>query len=654
VGTLQEIHIFSPNFINTAIVGYSRGAFTSHGVTLPPYTYPADLTMVQGHPMGTISIASGASESNATIASGGSNGIFDNRRNLFTYEDTAEIVKGKNQFGVGAWFKQVEDNESGSVRGNGTASFTDLQTFLTATTTSFQAAPSAIPLYWRTLDGAFFAQDNIQLLPNLELEAGLRYEFDNGWNEKYGHASNYDTTDGILNSSVTVGHSALTANNATHLLGPRLGLAWSPFKNGRTAVHAGFGVHYMLEDNMGFQFNSQPPFAGVAAYTNANILSIWPLSSTTPLAAACGPGVPTPCTTYAPGGVQSNFKVPTVDAYTLKIDQQITGTLALDVAYVGSHASHEMVTTDMNTIQPQVCASPTGCLAGGVNKPAQQATVSEGTLYIPVGTRPDPYLSAASLWESIGASSYNALQVDVTKHISYGLEARANYTWSKSLDLGSTLSGVGQQNEPSILMDRYDPGLDWGPSAQDIQQQVSGNFSYNLPIGQNQEFLNSLKGVSNGLVSGWQVNGIVTLLSGFPLTPQDGSNISGDGDTKLPDRPNRNPAFTGSPLERKRTQWINPNAYVLPTYGTYGNASRGSLVGPGLAEVNFSLFKTTNITERTKLELRAEAFNILNHTNLGLPNSTIFSGTIYGPTVGDITNTNTTSRQLQMAVKLLF
>src|SRR5262249_51969260 len=153
---------------------------------------------------------------------------------------------------------------------------------------------------------------------------------------------------------------------------------------------------------------------------------------------------------------------------------------------------------------------------------------------------------------------------------------------------------------------------------------------------------------------GRQLNAVVSVLSGFPVTPQVGSNQSGNGDTRVPDRPNLNPAFSGAKIIGKVEQWFNPGAYLLPTAGTLGNAGRGILRGPGLATLDLSVFKSTSISERTRLEFRAESFNLLNRTNLGLPNPIVFSGGTTSPSAGIITSTSTTSRQIQFALKLVF
>ena len=156
------------------------------------------------------------------------------------------------------------------------------------------------------------------------------------------------------------------------------------------------------------------------------------------------------------------------------------------------------------------------------------------------------------------------------------------------------------------------------------------------------------------LVSGWQLNGIATLLSGFPFTPQIGSNRSGDGDTRNPDRPSVDSSFAGPVLLQKPNQWFNPKAFKLPDAGTYGNLGRGVLRGPGLAEVDLSLFKNTAVSERASLQFRAEFFNVLNRPNFGTPNPIVFTGGAISSSAGLITITTTTSRQIQFGLKLIF
>jgi hypothetical protein len=185
---------------------------------------------------------------------------------------------------------------------------------------------------------------------------------------------------------------------------------------------------------------------------------------------------------------------------------------------------------------------------------------------------------------------------------------------------------------------------------------ASINGTYELPFGNGKVFFNNLHGWREKLAGGWTLSGIGSLQTGFPFTPQLGFNPSNNGDTRNPVRPSWNPAFTGPVVLGGPNRYFNPNAFVVPAAGTYGNVGRDTLTGPGLAELDLSVSKSALISERVKIQFRAEIFNILNHANFATPNTVVFSSasSIPAPTAGVITSTATTSRQIQFGLKLLF
>ena len=645
VASVEETHVISPEILNTFRAGFSRAAFAFDPVDF--VSFPASTNFVTGLGPGGIVVGGGVTTSaGGTITSAGPNNASDvwNRRNLFTYTDSVQIIKGRQQITAGVWFQRIQDNEDTASRQLGQASFASLTTFLQGTVTSFQVVPDANELGWRSFFGAAYFEDAIKLRPNLTFQAGLRYEFTNGWNEESGRASNYVSANGILQTNPIEGSSAFTQNNATHLLGPRAGLAWDVFGNGKTAVRAGYGMYYSLIDDLSFLLNSIPPYNGSVSL-KGSLPSLVPLTAGVPPAAG---------TIFAPQGVQPNAKTPTVQEWNFTIEQQLTSNTVLRTAYVGSFGYHGFVDVDPNAIAPLTCSVSAGCSAGGDLKTG--SLVPQGTLYIPgPGTAlRNPKLGAGFFWYTEGNSSYNALQVDVIHRFSSGLQFRANYTWSKDLDMNSALTGAQASNEAQMVMDPYDLHRDWGPSAYNIPNSGSISGTYELPFGKGRAWANNLGGVGNRLVSGWQFNTIVSLMSGFPFTPQIGSNQSGDGDTRNPDRPSLNPTFSEPIVLGSPNQWFNPKAFSLPLAGTFGDLGRGVFSGPGLAEVDASLFKTTAITERTNLQFRAEFFNVLNRANFGTPNATVFSNGAISPSAGLITATATTSRQIQFGLKLIF
>src|SRR5665213_3758049 len=656
VASLQETHIFSPAVLNNFTAGFSRANFNFDS---SPYTpLSPSLDCVTGEGPGGIIIGGGTTTTGiAALTSAGPNNAagVSNRRNLFTLSDSVQLVKGIHQISFGVWLQRLRDNEDTASRRIGLANFASLTTFLQGTVTQFQVLPNPSPLGWRSWLGAWYVEDTIKLRPNLTLRAGLRDEFTNGWNEADGRAANYVTdANGVLVTNPVVGNSVFTQNNATKLFGPRVGLAWHPFGNGNTAVRAGFGTYYSMIDNLAFLLNSLPPYNGSATFVGA-LSSFTPITPGVQPPASCtgGPNVPVRgCSIFAPQGVQPDAKTPTVQEWNLTIEQHLSSNTVLRVAYVGSFGTHGLLSLDPNTIPAAICASAAGCTAGGNG--AFQSTVPQGAQYIPVGTRPNPSVGAGFFWYTEGNSRYNALETDVVRRLSKGFQFRVNYTWSKNLDMNSGLTGAQSNNQAQMIMDRNNVSRDWGPSALNVTHQASISAHYELPFGKGQRWMSGAGRVANRVVGGWQVNAITTLLSGFPFTPQVGSNRSGDGDTRNPDRPNLNPTFTGPVITGNPQQWFNPAAFLLPAFGTWGNLGRGVYQGPGLATVDLSVFKGIAISERINLQFRAEAFNLLNHANYGTPNATVFSSGIVNSSAGLITTTATTSRQIQFGLKLIF
>ena len=296
-----------------------------------------------------------------------------------------------------------------------------------------------------------------------------------------GRAANYiPDANGVLETAPVVGNSVFTKNNATHLLGPRAGLAWDPFKNGKTAIRAGFGTYYSLIDDLSFLLNSLPPYNGSLTFSGP-LSSFLPIVPNAPVPPSCGPGVAPPCTTYAPQGIQPDAKTPTVQEWKLAVEQQLSKDTVLRVSYIGSHGYHGLVSLDPNSIPAQICQSAT-CTAGGTPRQPNKSTVPQGQQYIPVQSRPNPYLGAGFFWNTEGNTSYNALQIDVSKRVSHGLQFRGNYTWSKNLDINSALTGAQGNNQPQMIMDRNDLPRDWGPSALNVTNQVSLSASYDLAV----------------------------------------------------------------------------------------------------------------------------------------------------------------------------
>jgi hypothetical protein len=636
VGSVEEKHVFSSKLLNVARVGYSRASFLFLG-SVPAAIQAVTPTFIPGKPTGAVVIAgSTASNGASSITTAGANVGANNAttRNLYTGDDHVYYAIGKHQIEAGVWLQRLQSNDNLVQDQFGQASFSSLSAFLTGTTIkTFTYAPNPTELGWRALFIDGYLEDTYRPTPRLELRAGFRSESSTGWSESQGRAGVYDFTDGVIDTTPSVQSNALMDNRAKFLAEPRLGLAWNVLGNNKTSVRAGVGLHHSLLDALDYRLDQAAPYNTVYSYSGSSVAAP---TGVTPL--------------ISPSTVATNLATPSLLAYTLRVEQQIARATSLTVGYDGSHSSHQI-------------------LSGDLNEPA--FTAANGVIYYPTTAKANPKLANTTSWWSGGSGNYNALILDVRHDLSHGLQVRANYTWSKNLDDGSAWNTSVSANTPAYVEVPSLPHLDYGPAATDIRHLAAFNATYELPFGAGKSYLADANGFERRAISGWQLSTIANLQSGFPFSPQLGYNPTGSGDSRNPVRPNVNPNFHGKLYPggsdtAKVAEYFNPNAFSAPAYGTVGNAGRDSLAGPGYADWDMSLVKSTQLNERARLQLRAEFFNILNHANLQLPNEVVYSS---GPTQGTtanqtaaavlgspgvITSTANASRQIQLAAKVVF
>ena len=627
VVSLGETHIFSPRLINKATFGFSRGAFyfnTKTTADLPGWIH-------NEQPVGAVVVGGGTTLNGASqITNGGTNAGSNLTavRNLLTFTDQITFIRGPHTFDVGAWFQGIQANDSLVQDQYGQISFTNLQSFLRGNVSTYTYAPGQTPLSWRSLESAVFAQDRFTVTPSFELRIGFRGEFTNGWNEAQGRASNYlPDANGVILTQPAVSGSVFRENRATFLPSPRVSFAWSPFGSKKTVIRAGFGMYYALLDNLSYRLDQNGPFNPVYAVKNI------PFSAIAPEATYAG-------SKAIPSGVQPDLATPTVESWSLKVEREIFSGTSLTVGYVGSHGYHALLSADINLPTATVC--PASPCPGGYPK---------GAIYYPaISPLANNAVWNTTHWLSEGISSYHGLEVDVNRRMGKRLQFRANYTLAKALDDGDNMNTSVATNSPAFIANPLDPKTDYGRASFDVRHAAVFNVVYSLP------FSFSRSPWLNRIVGDWQVSGIETLQSGLPFTPQLSYNPSNDGDTRNPVRPSVNPSFSGPVILGGPTQYFNPDAFIQPLPGTYGNAARNILQGPALYETNLALAKRFSFHERWALQFRAEFFNLLNHTNFNTPNPVVYAAAAGGPspTSGVITSTATTSRQLQLGLKLLW
>jgi hypothetical protein len=644
--SIQEQHVFSPRLLNTARAGLSRARFYFIG-SVPAAIQAVTPTFIPGLPTGAVVIAgSTASNGASSITTAGANVGSNNAmtRNLFTFDDHIFYTRGKHQIEAGGWLQLLESNDNLAQDQYGQASFASLTTFLQGTIKTFTYAPQTTELGWRSTFVDAYLEDTYHPFPRLEIRAGLRTESTDGWNASHGRAAVYTFTNGAINTNPTTGSAGLTNNQAKFLPEPRLGLSWDVFGDGKTAVRASVGLHHSLLDALDYRFDQSAPFNTVYAYSSTKVAT--PTNGTA---------------LVSPSTVQSNIDTPSLLAYSLKIERQIAPATSLTIGYNGSHSSHQILSGDLN--EP-----PYTLVNGQVFYPAYYATPTSAPA---APLKANPALANSTSWWSGGTGNYNALVVDVRHDLGHGFQFRANYTWSKNLDDGSAWNTSVSANTPAFVEVPSLPHLDYGPAATDIRSIAAINGTYDLPFGAGKLLFANAQPFTNRLISGWSLSTIANLQTGFPFSPQLGYNPTGSGDSRNPVRPNLNSAFGGSLYTHGSTaqrvaQFFNPAAFAAPAAGYVGNVSRDSLTGPGYGDWDLSLLKSTQLSEATRLQFRAEFFNVLNHTNLQLPSEVVFAaGPTQGTTAsqttavslaspGAITATANTSRQIQLGLKLLF
>ena len=467
----------------------------------------------------------------------------------------------------------------------------------------------------RTASYSAFAQDSIQIASRLTLSAGLRYEYNSPAVDADDRAYLYDQATQSLvqvgTGGVPRGGYAPDRNNWA----PRIGLAWDVEGRGETVVRAGLGLYYdqsALAPSEGIYFN--PPYFDMRLYFP---LPGMPLSLSDPYPARFPVVLPASATTY-----QRDFQTARVAQWNVNVQRQLGRTRLVEAAYVGARGRHLLRGRDMN----QAAASPS-----------------------PVNPRPVPAFADITLLESAAQSDYKSLQLSFTQRLADGVSAVAAYTWSSSHDDASGL--FTSAGDPNFPQDSNAPRAEWGRSNYDLRHRLSIGFTCAMPFGTGSSRFADHGWVSD-LLADWEITGILTVQSGRPFTvallPEiDNSNT---GRASLGFGSNDRPNVVGDPgvSNPGPNQWFNTAAFAMPAYGSFGNAGRNILEGPGYANVNLALLKHVRFGASTRLQLRLEAFNLFNRTNFNLPDNFLGS-----PTVGQILSAQS-PRRLQLGARLLF
>jgi Carboxypeptidase regulatory-like domain/TonB dependent receptor len=686
-GTFEETHLFSAGLVNTVRLGVSRA--------LGKINDPVSGDAVAKDAALAIAPGAGAPPEipvpglTTAFALGGFN-RFTHAWNSFQAADDAFLTKGTHSIKFGFAFEYMQYNVLEQLSPNGRMNtYGSLADFLSNAPDQLNAlAPGGsheVGLREKLFAG--YIQDDWRVRPNVTVNLGLRYEATttptdantvpgytvNGYSVAAAGFQEIISLSNCLSSPTACGpvgvNSPLLQNPTTKDFEPRIGVEWDPFKQGKTVVRAGFGMFDVLPLPYEFGLNTAAtaPFQIIGAAPGATL----------------GSGI-NPNVNFNEQKIRNRFidafpKRPYVMNWNFNIQQQLAPGYTLLLGYVGSRSLHlSAAADDINLVQP--------------------TNVSGVGFVFPVnGTRIDPNWGGGAGIRPVlydGASSYNSFQSQLKKSFSQGVQGQVSYTFGKCRDLSSApVTGDSYLNSiavPLLLV----KSARIGACDFDVRQVLSGTLMWNLPSMKNgSRFLSTLTG-------GWELGTIVTATTGAPftLTVGDGNDPLGtgfNGDFSMDFAsliPGCNPIHGGinylntncftpptAPISYPLATVANPlgcapgsfpNSPVAPPSGTQfcsnvlGNTRRNQFYGPGLTTVDFSIFKNTripSISEAFNVQFRAEFFNILNHTNFLSPgflntfgqNNSVYdaNGTAL-PTA--LNQTSTTSRQIQLGLKLIF
>ncbi len=621
----SETHIFSPTIVNELRLGYTR----MHNANLNQ-GLGTNYTGQSG--IGGFELTSQNFPGFPNLGITGFQGIAGNAyqplvnpTNMFELVDGVSLIRGAHTIKFGTDIRNYRLTSTNSANSRGAFSFTGTYTgngyadYLTGFPTSGSRS------FPRNLFGLyetryhFYVQDDWKLARNLTLNVGLRYELNLQPTAMLGQSARFNfqtqvwevsTFNGQINTisqqvaqfayprfasqivkATDVGLPNKLLYNQYNNWAPRLGLAWRPFGGNKTVIRSGAGIFYLLTSgnnavsapiiNVPFIVDESKQQATVNGFPTLSVQNFFPAFSSNASFA-------TPLTF----GFQPHMKTPTMYQWNFAIQRELTKDLSLEVAYVGNKGTFLEYALPVNL--PMVSSTDL--------RPFQQR-------------RPNPALGTGSYYDNRNNSNYNALEMKLEERFSHGLNFLMAYAWSKSID-GSTNDqggGDGADNPFNLASMR-------GRSNLDVGQRFVFSGGWEIPVGKGRAFMSSMTRTADAVIGGWQLGGILTLQGGFPFTPSMSSDPANVGFAYA-----RRPDVIGTGKVDSCTaqRCFNIADFRVPAPYTIGNAGRNILRGPGLANLDFSIFKNFNFTERFYLQFRAEAFNAFNHTQLNNPNTNI-------------------------------
>jgi hypothetical protein len=680
--TLHEQHIFNPNLLNAAQIGFSRavGIIGKVDKVLNPLMNDPYYAFEPGGFAGDIQSIPGVT---SFLGAPTAEGFIPSSRalywNSFQGGDDVVVTHGIHSVKFGGEVERMQDNEVSASNINGLFRFDSLTQYLTNQPSLFSGTGTPLPLDIGLRETQFgaYVQDDIRLQKTLTLNAGLRYEMLTVPTESHGRTSvlrNLSDPQPVcgVSNPACAGTGPLFSNPTLRNFEPRLGFAWNP-RSGKTLFRGGFGIFDVLPLPYEFTLTIQrvAPFTRTIVGENPAPGSLGP-SPTDPNANPKSAyqqfinQADTNLAYYAQPNPKRNY----VMQWNVSVARELTSTLALTVGYVGSRGVHQPYRVDnIDMVLPTL--------------------TSAGYLWPISGSKVNPNFGRinGTLWQA--NSFYDAMQVDVAKRASHGIQFHGAYTWGKSID---TLSATEADDAfPNGLFNQLftDQRTTRGLSDFNVAQAVVLSATWELPAPQ------KASRFADWALGGWQLVGLYKASTGQPFTPIFGGDPQGTQLDETGEVPSYIPGCKLLDSNFKKDPngpiYLNPNCFTLPTVPTSslaslpypcatfsgatplppssgltycanlrGNLGRNIIIGPGLSKLDFSVFKNNRIrriSESFNAQFRAEIFNIFNRANFSSPTDFLqvfdHNGVPTG-SAGLIDSTQTTSRQIQFALKLIW
>ena len=535
----------------------------------------------------------------------------------FQFSDIATWTRGAHLLKVGADFRAVRQDAFRDVQARGNIAFTPfaytgnaLADLLLGLPTLTVGAMLDNPQRLRTENVGLFVQDSWRAGEWLTLNAGLRYELTSPPVDAGDRANVYDPATGSLVQVGTRGVPRAGYATDHNNVAPRLGLAWSPRASPSTVLRAAYGIYYnqsALAPSEGLYFSD--PYFHLSFYLPS---AGAPISLQDPFPASYQGFSPQSGFTF-----QRDLRTPYQHQWTAGMQRQLGAVRSVEAAYVASRGRQLVAGRDLNQAAPSA---------------------------MPFNLRPNPLFGDIIVLESAARSRYDSLQLRFEQRRVHGVSLLASYTLAQSRDDASGF--FPSAGDPNYPQDSRNRAAEYGRSSFDVRHRLSIGGVWEVPGA------GRFEGAAGALLANWQISGVLTLQSGRPFTvallPEiDNSNTGrsnlGFGNN---DRPNvAGPVELDDPAPER---WFDTSAFSMPPFGTFGNAGRNIVQGPGYQNVNVAAMKMVALGAGARLQLRLEAFNLFNRANFNQPDNFLGS-----PTFGRILSAQS-PRRLQLGVKALF